>query len=370
MPEILADNYRIFITNEIGKSLNRYFKAKKSSFSKLFILVDENSLSYCYPLLAQEVEILQSAEILEIESGEESKNIEVCSQLWSALSELGADRKSLIVNLGGGVVSDMGGFIASTFKRGIQFINIPTTLLSQVDASVGGKVGVDLNNIKNEIGVFNNPDVVFINSKFLKTLPKRQLLSGFAEVLKHALIADKMYWEEIKLSNVFNEDDWDDLIEKSVKIKNKIVQKDPFEKDIRKALNFGHTIGHAIESYSLEQPNAKKLLHGECVAVGMICEAYISCQNGKLKSNELKEITDLILSYYNSINIKDFQEERLLELMKHDKKNLPAGRHGEKGEIYFTMLTSIGVCEVNKTAKPDIIKESLKYYKQQMSVLK
>ena len=197
MTEIRSNTYSVFISNDISKEINRFLKANKSKYSKLFILVDENSLKFCYPQLVEKIEAFGDAEIIEIDSGEQSKTLEVCIQIWNALSEYGADRKSLFVNIGGGVIGDMGGFIASTFKRGIDFINIPTTLLSQVDASIGGKVGVDLNHLKNEIGVFNNPAAVFINSNFLNTLDKRQILSGFAEIIKHALIADYNYWKKV-----------------------------------------------------------------------------------------------------------------------------------------------------------------------------
>jgi len=358
MIEIQSPTYKIIITKDIAKAINKFFKAKKATFSKLFILVDENSLKYCYPSLVEQIEVFKEAEIIEIESGEASKNIEVCTQIWQTLSEYGADRKSIIINIGGGVISDLGGFVASTFKRGIEFINIPTTLLSQVDASVGGKVGIDLNNIKNEIGVFNHPSAVFVNTEFLKTLPVRQLLSGFAEMLKHTLIADKMYWEKLKNTDIENADNWDELIEKSIHIKNDIVVQDPLENSIRKTLNFGHTIGHAIETYSLEQQDEKTLLHGECIAIGMICEAYLSHKIGKLSKEELTEITHFILSVYENLSIKEMETERLLELMKHDKKN-------ENGDINFTFLSAIGSAEINKTAKPDLIKEALKYYSEQ-----
>nr|MDQ3047474.1 iron-containing alcohol dehydrogenase [Bacteroidota bacterium] len=198
MSEIRSTNYSVFVTHDIAAAINKFLKTSKNKYTRLFILVDENSLELCYPQLVERIPSFEDAELIEVESGEESKNVEVCIQIWSALSEYGADRKSLFVNLGGGVIGDMGGFVASTFKRGIDFINIPTTLLSQVDASIGGKSGVDLNHLKNEIGVFNNPAAVFVNSTFLNTLDRRQLLSGFAEIIKHALIADATYWLKVK----------------------------------------------------------------------------------------------------------------------------------------------------------------------------
>lgn len=355
MPEIQSNSYTICISQDITKDINRFFKSSKGKYSKIFILVDNNSLQFCYPQLVEKIEYFESAEIIEIDAGEEHKNIEVCIQIWNALSEYGADRNSLFVNLGGGVIGDMGGFIASTFKRGIDFIHIPTTLLSQVDSSVGGKLGIDLNNIKNEIGVFNDPKAVFINSQFLNTLDKRQILSGFAEVIKHGLIADKEYWTEIKNANFSDLSSFDDLIEKSVLIKNSVVKIDPKEAGIRKILNFGHTIGHAIETFSLEHDNKKHLLHGEAIAIGMICEAYLSYKTCKMKKADLDDITKFILSHYKAIKLEEMDKHRLIELMKHDKKN-------EKGNIQFSLLSEIGKCEINKTATADLIIESLKYY--------
>ncbi|MES2590757.1 MAG: 3-dehydroquinate synthase [Bacteroidota bacterium] len=353
MAEIKSTNYSVFISKNITKDINQFLKTNKNSFSKLFILVDENTLKHCYPQLVATIPAFENAEIIEIESGEESKNIEVCAQLWATLSELGADRQSLLVNLGGGVIGDMGGFIASTFKRGISFINIPTTLLSQVDASIGGKVGVDLNHLKNEIGLFSNPLAVFIDSAFLNTLDRRQLLSGFAEMIKHALIADADYWKKIKKADSINFEKFDSLIETSIRIKNKVVQEDPFEKNSRKLLNFGHTIGHAIETYFLEQQ--KSLLHGEAIAVGMICEAYLSNQILKLPNETLNDITGLISNTYTPVGLDKKDIPTLIELMSHDKKN-------EKGKLNFSLLSDIGTCEINQTVSTDLVKEALDYY--------
>ena len=358
MTELKASNYSVFISKEITKAINRFLKAKKNGYSKVFILVDENSLKYCYPQLVEKIELFKDAELIEIESGEENKTIEICTQIWSALSEYDADRKSLFVNIGGGVITDIGGFVASTFKRGIAFINIPTTLLSQVDASVGGKVGIDLNNLKNEIGVFNNPKAVFINPDFLSTLHSRQITSGFAEIIKHALIADNIYWQTILSADFSDADLLEELIITSIKIKNEIVLQDPCEKDKRKMLNFGHTIGHAIETLSMEGSSKNKLLHGEAVAIGMICESYLSHKINKLKKEELKEITNLILSNFKPYKINISTAARIIELMKHDKKNY-------NRTINFSLLSTIGTCEINKTADETLIIESLNYYSEQ-----
>jgi 3-dehydroquinate synthase len=359
MGEIKSADYSVYISGDITKEINAFFKSSPINYSKIFILVDENSFKNCYPPLVERVTAFKDAELIEIESGEENKNIDVCLQIWSTLSELGADRKSLFINLGGGVIGDMGGFIASTFKRGIDFINIPTTLLAQVDASVGGKVGIDLNHLKNEIGVFNNPKAVFINSNFLKTLNKRQLLSGFAEIIKHALIADTGYWKKLLNVNLTDFENLDKLIEASVKIKNKVVLQDPQEYGIRKSLNFGHTIGHAIETCSLEEMDGESFLHGEAIAVGMICEAYLSYKLCNLPKEQLAEITDFILGKYPALAIDHMDQQHLIELMAHDKKN-------EKGLINFSLLSAIGTCEINKTAHPDQILEAFTYYAEQL----
>lgn len=363
MTEIKASNYSVFIAKGIAKEINKFFKANKNKYSRVFILVDENSLKFCYPQIVEQIVSFKEAEIIEIESGEESKTIEVCAQIWTTLSEYGADRKSLFVNLGGGVICDMGGFIASTFKRGIDFINIPTTLLSQVDASIGGKVGIDLNHLKNEIGVFNTPSAVFVDSTFLNTLNKRQILSGFAEIIKHALIADADYWKVVQKTDFSEMDNFDKLIEHSVRIKNQIVTKDPRENSLRKTLNFGHTIGHAIETFSLEDNNKRSILHGEAVAVGMICESYLSYKINKLKPEQLDEITQFIIQKFPVIKLEQMDHHRLIELMKHDKKN-------DKGDINFSLLNEIGKCEINKITKADLIKESLKYYSEQIKLFK
>ncbi len=361
MSEIVATSYKIFINNNIEKDINRFLNANKNKYSKLFILVDENSLKYCYPQLVAKIQKFEEAEIIEIESGEEQKSIEVCVQMWTVLSDLKSDRKSLFVNIGGGVISDMGGFIASTFKRGIDFINIPTTLLSQVDASVGGKVGVDLNNLKNQIGVFNQPKAVFVCPLFLSTLPKRQVLSGFAEVIKHSLIADYDYWKKIKEINFSKIESFDEIINTSIQIKNNIVSIDFEEKNIRKSLNFGHTVGHAIETLMLEGHNRKTWMHGEAVAVGMIVESYLSHKICKLSKSELNEITQFILSIYKPVKINENDFERLIELMKNDKKN-------NDTDINFSLISIIGKAEINKNIKPDLIIEALKFLNKEISV--
>lgn len=323
--------------------------------SDFFILVDEQTLQFCLPLLLAHVPVLKNAEIFEIESGEENKGIELCTQLWEALSEHGADRQSLLVNLGGGVITDMGGFIASCYMRGISFINVPTTLLAQVDAALGGKTGVDLGNLKNQVGVFNDPMAVCISSEFLKTLSKRQLMAGFAEMLKHGLIADRPYWDKLKQIDFSNIENLTDPVIGSISIKKEIVESDPTEQGLRKALNFGHTVGHAIESFSMESQQ-RDLLHGEAVAIGMICEAFLSAEHGKLSKEALEEITDVLLGYYAPYPIEEINYNRIVEIMKHDKKNVG-------GELNFTFLTEIGTCQVNCIASPSNVMAALIYYR-------
>lgn len=305
-----------------------------NSFSRIFIIVDENTLQHCLPRLMHETENLEGAEIIELESGEENKNIEVCTQVWRVLSELGADRRSLIVNLGGGVISDLGGFAAAAFKRGIAFVNVPTTLLAMLDASCGGKTGVDLDGLKNEIGFFAEPLGVFIDPHFLHTLPKRELIAGFAEAYKHALIADAAYWQLLCSTDPANAEYWENIIRRSVEIKQAVVAADPFENDLRRILNFGHTVGHAIETYYLEQSSAS-LLHGEAVAAGMICETLLSVKYAGLNHETASEIINALVSRFPHIPVDDEDGERLVELMRHDKKNYD-------GEIMLTLVQEIG----------------------------
>ena len=316
---IKTNTSEVFVGDDVFNVLNEYLRPYRNS--KVFILLDENTLKHCVTELITKNEALHNAEIIEIDSGEENKTIDVCYQIWKTLAEFKADRKSLLINLGGGVITDMGGFIASTYKRGIDFINVPTTLLSQVDASVGGKNGVDFEGLKNVIGVFNEAKGIFVYPNFLKTLDKRQMLSGYAEALKHALIKDSNYWKLLKAGMLSDAGNWSKLIVTSIHIKNDIVLNDPFEKNERKLLNYGHTIGHAIESYSLKNDEVT-LLHGEAVAIGMICESYISCKQLGLPDAALNEIAETIMELYNPYLLKASEYHQLIELMKNDKKKM------------------------------------------------
>jgi len=319
--EIVSSGYSVWIGE---KSLT---KLDFLTYSKVAILVDENTKRNCLYKLPK----FDNCTIIEIKSGEEHKNITTCSFIWEELTNNHFDRKSLLINLGGGVIGDMGGFCASTYKRGIDFIQIPTTLLAMVDASIGGKLGIDFNGLKNQIGLFNNPKSVLINSEFLNTLSDNELKSGFAEVVKHALIADNNLWNKI-ISTSFNDLIWEEIIETSIKIKNKIVASDPFEKGERKKLNFGHTFGHAIESYYLEK--GTPILHGEAVFIGMILETELS----PISKEDKNEIKNYILSNFNLAHTPN--KSNLLPFLMNDKKN-------SQGKINFSLLNKIGDCSVD-----------------------
>lgn len=353
MSQANTEESQITIGDEVFAKLARFLK--RNQFSSLFILVDENSLKHCLPVLVAHVPKLLEAEVIELESGERNKNIEVCTQVWSALSEIGADRNSLLVNLGGGVITDLGGFVASTFKRGITFINIPTTLLAQVDAAIGGKTGIDLGTLKNEVGVFAEPKELFIWPSFLKSLPKRELKAGLAEILKHGLIADAEYWNTCADTDLTDIDELEGIISRSVEIKTAIVTRDPHESGERMKLNFGHTIGHAVESFMLEQ-GQRTLLHGEAVALGMICESWISVHEDGLSEAAHQEIVRNISRYFPLQSLNPTDDHRLIELMRHDKKNV-------KGDIRMVLLKSIGLCYTGKSVAPGQIIASLDYYR-------
>lgn len=351
MQSIVSDSYAVHFDTIAFEQLNSCLKS--NNYSTIFILVDENTHELCLPRFMSEISGEYNFEIVEIESGEVNKTIDTCVGVWEALSELGADRKSLLINLGGGVLTDLGGFVASTFKRGIDFINVPTTLLSMVDASVGGKTGVDLGPLKNQVGVINQPVMVLIVSDFLETLEERQIVSGFAEMLKHGLIRNEDYWEALKKVGSLNE--LKNHILPSVELKNKIVLQDPTEQNIRKILNYGHTLGHAIESYFLENENKETLLHGEAIAIGMITEGYLSHKLTGLSKDQLKDIKDTFLKYYSKITFSDKDISDILELLKYDKKN-------SHGNINFVLLKKIGETQTDVTISPKLFKKAFAYY--------
>lgn len=321
-------------------------------YSQVYVLIDEHTNEHCLPLLQ---DALVDEEVyffyLEVPAGEASKELATCASLWESLSEDHADRKTLLLNLGGGMITDLGGFVASLYKRGIDFYNIPTSLLAMVDASVGGKCGIDFAGFKNQIGVFNTAKHTFVFPSFLQTLPGIEFWSGMAEMYKHALIMDRDHWNMLK--DAEREQIDAELLEHSIRIKARIVASDPLEKSERKKLNFGHTIGHAVESYFLEKE--KPIPHGIAVALGMVCEANISAQKNLLTLDDYDEIEECIKSKYEFPKIASSDFEQLLGFMQQDKKN-------ENNAINFTLLTGIGSSIINQTASNEQIVESLRYF--------
>ncbi|MEM6317303.1 MAG: 3-dehydroquinate synthase [Bacteroidota bacterium] len=350
MQHIQLADYTIFVGDIFPALLD--FLAKKN-YAKIALVVDTNTEKYCLPVLQKYLDTTNFL-LITVPEGELHKTINTTQMIWKKMMDFGLGRRDLCINLGGGVIGDMGGFAASTYKRGIDFIQIPTTLLSQVDASIGGKLGIDFNQVKNSVGVFANPKAVFVDSVFHKTLPSGELRSGFAEIVKHSLIDNQEQWERIQQIDDLATVDWASFLVPSLKIKQRIVNIDPFEAGLRKALNFGHTIGHAIESDLLETPN--RLLHGEAIAIGMICESYIASQVSGLSQKGLQEITDFFLKIYGKVDLNPTSYPKLLRLMRKDKKN-------EKDEINFTLLESPGKAVINKTCSDALILESLEYYR-------
>lgn len=349
MQTIQSDNYPIFFENSIDELIAFIERGK---YSRFFVLTDEHTSVHCLPKLTDKLNTLGNYDLIEINAGEESKNIDFCIGVWKMLIDFEADRKSLLVNLGGGVITDMGGFAASTYKRGIDFVHMPTTLLSQVDASVGGKTGIDVDGIKNIIGTFTQPKAVFIDTDFLDTLPPRQILSGLAEMLKHGLILDAAYWNELKQSDLTKPSTG--LVHRSVVLKNQVVMEDPTEKNIRKSLNFGHTIGHAIETWALnDKPDS--LTHGEAIAIGMICESYLAHKKTGLKAEELAEITATFNKLYPRFNFSRDIYEELYSFMLKDKKNMD-------GKVNCTLLSAIGQFNIDNVCTKEELFEALDYY--------
>lgn len=329
------------------------FEAKLTELNKTwtntYILCDENTRADCLPAFLDNVPSLEDANLLILDPGEEYKTLEICDSLWSSLLDTGADRKSLLINLGGGVITDMGGFVASTFKRGIDFIHVPTTLLGQVDAAIGGKTGINLEYSKNQVGTFAHPLFTFIDSQFLRTLPEREFMSGIGEVIKYGLIEDKALFELLKdqqslIANLNR------IIKSSTDIKNQYVTTDFKEEGDRKKLNFGHTVGHAIESYYMGE-----VLHGEAIGAGMICESYISFKKGMITEQELNEVNEMAFSFFDKIELEEKMIEPIMNEMKADKKNV-------NGKLNFTLLSGIGTSEINHFIEDELAKECLNYY--------
>ena len=347
MTMIPMQNYHLHL-GKASEALNSFIS--QNDFSQIVLLVDRNTERDCLPLLH-----LNHPSIISIPAGEAYKTVATCEIIWKKMLEMTLDRNCLLINLGGGVIGDMGGFYAATYKRGIAFIQMPTTLLSMVDASIGGKLAVDLGAVKNSIGVFQNPKAVIIDPHFLKTLSLREIRSGFAEIIKHSLIWSPTQWQELQRVKELSTVDWMQWLEKSIEVKKEIVLADPFEKGIRKALNFGHTIGHAVESYFLETDHP--LLHGEAIAIGMITESYLSMHLTGLSQTDLEVITPFILNHYGHRSLPESSFDTLLKIMSNDKKN-------QGNTINFTLLKAPGQCTINQIASEELILESLRFYNQ------
>lgn len=351
MNAIQTDSHAVYFEDAATRALRDH--VSQVPYSKIFVLTDTNTSRYCLPELIRWIPEAAAWTHLEMEAGEAHKHIGSCTKIWEALSAGGADRQSLLVNLGGGVVTDLGGFVASTYQRGIRFINIPTSLLAMVDASVGGKTGVDLGPLKNQVGVINQPEMVLICNGFLKTLDPRETRSGFAEMLKHGLIRDAAYWKE--LAALDTPEHAVAHIRHSVALKNEVVQQDPTEKNLRKILNFGHTLGHAIESHFLGHPDLDTLLHGEAIAIGMIAEAFLATRVCGLPQPEADEIRDVLLAHYPPVDIPREHRPEIVRLLIHDKKNT-------HGKVLFTLLEEIGKAAYNREVPADLLDESFDYY--------
>lgn len=323
----------------------------RPAVSRVFVLVDGNTARQCLPLLLPHLPA--DHKIIEIPAGEEYKTLASCDTVWGELTGLHADRHAVLVNLGGGVITDLGGFAAALYKRGIRFVQVPTTLLAQVDASVGGKTGVDFQGYKNQLGVFQAPAGVFIEPKFLETLDPRQLKSGYAEVVKHWLIAEAEAFDTNRRLGWLT-DDWTAIIRESVALKQRIVASDPLEAGPRKLLNFGHTVGHALESYLLSQPG-REALHGEAVAAGLVCESWLSVQRGLLSAEELDKIETFVFSVFDKLDFVTLETNAIAEFALQDKKNAGA-------TINCTLLEGIGHGVYDQPVTVAEIAESLRYY--------
>ena len=343
---IIADNLERCLAEAVGKV----------EHDRLFVLTDTTTKQLCWPVV-QNYAVMKDAIMITIQPTDEAKTLETLATVWTSLQKGGATRHSLMINLGGGMITDLGGFAASTFKRGMAYINIPTTLLSQVDASVGGKTGINFGGLKNEIGVFNCANSVILSSTLLRTLDTENMLSGYAEMLKHGLLSSKENWAELLTFDITTPDyaTLQNLVAKSVAIKEQIVKEDPTEKGIRKALNLGHTAGHAIESLALKE--GRTILHGYAVAWGLLMELYLSARKCGFPAKEMHQMEAYIKEHYGKFLYDCKHYETLYNFMSHDKKN-------QGGNINFTLLGGIGDIRINQTASQDEIEEMLDYYRE------
>jgi len=345
MRQLALPSYHIII-GAIEDSLSAFLKDK--SYSSVAVIVDENTKEHCF----QRIEpVLPDHYVIQIPSGEQHKTLNTAQKIWSQMVQNNMDRHSLVINLGGGVIGDMGGYAASCYMRGVDFAQIPTTLLSQVDASVGGKLAVDFQGLKNFIGLFRDPNVVLVDPKFLKTLTPQELRSGYAEMIKHGLIQDVNIWNRLMQNDPWDGMDWEAEILESIAIKKKVVEADPFEKGLRKILNFGHTIGHAVETLSFSTD--KPLLHGEAIAVGMAAEVLLSIEKCNLNLDDARIIIKHLSSVYSDIDLSILsRSDELINYLTKDKKN-------RGGRRLFSLLSAIGKSEYNVEVSPEEITASL-----------
>lgn len=342
----MTDNIKF--SDRPAVDLKAFLQEKK--YSQVAVLTDANTVKFCYPRLR---EVLPAHEIIEIPSGEEYKNLGTCESIWQKMTSWQMDRHAVLIIIGGGVLGDMGGFCAATYKRGIDFVLIPTTLLSQVDASIGGKLGIDFQHFKNHIGVFKTPAFTLLHAGFLNTLPEDEKRSGFAEVVKHALIADAPVWHQIR-ARALDDQPWEMLLEHSVNVKLNVVRTDPYEKGLRKTLNAGHTIGHAIETFLLQAE--RKILHGEAVAAGLVCEGFLARERGMLSDEEFGGIRDYLLKVFGKVKLKDGEDESIALLTSQDKKN-------RENKVLCVLLDGIGNAKWDCEISAEEVKKSLAYYR-------
>lgn len=347
-------NQKVIVSGNLERDLVNAIA--ECEHDKIFILTDQTTHDMCLPKL-QNFLCLKGAQSIVIKAGDTNKTLDSLAEVWTALSQGGATRHSLMINLGGGMVTDLGGFAASTFKRGVDFINIPTTLLAMVDASVGGKTGINFGGLKNEIGVFSDSKFVIINTQFLDTLDHDNICSGYAEMLKHGLISDNKHWAELVGFNLAQPDlaQLQRMVAESIKVKERIVTEDPHEHGIRKALNLGHTVGHALESFAMK--HGRPVLHGYAVAYGMVCELYLSARKTDFPTDKMHQTVRFILDHYGRLPYTCDDYPELLELMRHDKKNT-------SGIINFTLLGGIGDIRINQTATKEEIEEALDFLRE------
>lgn len=348
------ESQEVIISKDLEKSVTQAIE--RCPYDRLFVLTDTTTVELCWPVI-RDFACLSSATMITIGSTDDNKTLESLSHVWTSLQQGGATRHSLLVNLGGGMVTDLGGFAASTFKRGIKYINIPTTLLSMVDASVGGKTGINFGGFKNEIGVFNKPSSVILDTVFLQTLDYPNIASGYAEMLKHGLISNTANWAELLNFDIENIDyeRLTEMVASSVAIKQRVVEIDPTEKGLRKVLNLGHTVGHAIESLAMEEN--RTLLHGYAVAWGLICELYLSSVLNGFPVDKMRQTVQFIKAKYGQFDFDCKKYERIYELMRHDKKNVG-------NTINFALLADIGDIRLDQTATKELIFESLDFFRE------